>query len=360
MPARLLLVEDEPVIREDLRDELQRMGYLVVGEAGDGLTGVAMAWELRPDLVIMCIIMPEMDGITAAQILHSERIAPVMLLTALSDDEIVARACAAGVVMYMTKPWRHSDLRPAIEVALARHREIAGLEERVRNLDGQLATRRVVEVAKGRLMEAGHLSERDAFRRIQRLSMALRVPMRDVGEAIVLVYDEALLDLSTRRPDDPLLCEEANRRIVERLTVLRAQRMVPAPVPPRPPLPAALQAQLQRAQERVHERIQAEQERVHAEQRAEVLLCEFLTAEQRNQLTHNGYIEVPSTLYPDRTYRIPRSGRFPLIYERGVPAYWLCVGPAESLPSADLILCHLLLISADEQGYLAIANRMAF
>lgn len=359
MPARLLLVEDEPLIRTDLREELQRIGYLIVGEAGDGLSGVAMAWELRPDLVIMCIILPEMDGITAAQILHRERIAPVMLLTALSDEEIVARACEAGVVMYMTKPWRQSDLRPAIEVALARHREISGLEERAHTLEEQLATRRIVECAKGRLMEIGHLSERDAFRRIQRLSMTLRVPMREVGEAILVVYDAALLDLVARRPDDRQLREEASQRVIEQLTIQQAARMALGPALPRPPLPAELQARLTRIREYDQERVRAEHERVQTEQRAEALLDEFLTDGQLNQLTHEGYVEVPSTLVPGRVYRIPHSGHFPVVYEQGVPVYRLCVGPAEPLPCADLVLCHLLLITSDEQRYLAIAKRAA-
>lgn len=143
--TRLLLAEDDCVIRMDLHDALRRLGYQVVGDVGDGASAVALARELRPDLVIMCIRMPEMDGLTAARILRDERIAPVMLLSAMCDEELVARACEAGVVMYLTKPARDSDLLPAIEVALTRHREACEMERRVSILEDQLATRRLVE-----------------------------------------------------------------------------------------------------------------------------------------------------------------------------------------------------------------------
>ncbi|HEX6818689.1 MAG TPA: hypothetical protein VF120_09970, partial [Ktedonobacterales bacterium] len=175
--------------------------------------------------------------------------------------------------------------------------------------------------------------------------------------------DATLLDQSARRPDDPLLFEEAIGRVVEQLTTQRArrmeqrmdQRMERAPAP-RPPLPAALQARLERLRERDRKQIQ---ERIQAEQRAEALLGEFLTEEQRHQLANEGFVEVPSKLTPGRAYRVPRSGRFPLVYEHGIPVCRLCVGPIEPLPSADLVLCHLLLIRSDEQRYLATANRIA-
>ncbi len=189
MPTRLILAEDDTVIRMDLREELQRQGYLVIGDVGDGESAVNLARELRPDLVVMDIRMPQMDGITAAEILTRENIAPVLLLTAFSDVELIERARNAGVVHYMTKPWRQSDLQPAIEIALSRFREYRSLEGKVKNLEDQLATRKVVEKAKGVLMDKYKLSEQDAFRRIQKLSMNNRKSMREVAEAILLAEE---------------------------------------------------------------------------------------------------------------------------------------------------------------------------
>ncbi len=186
MPARLLLAEDDAILREDLKEELTRQGYLVVGETEDGESAVRLARELRPDLVIMCIRMPIMDGLTAAEILSHEHIAPVMLVTAMSDDELIERAGMAGVVMYVTKPWRESDLRPAIEMALARYAEQQRLNDRIHDLDEALATRKVVERAKGMLQQREGLTEQEAFRRIMKLSMNQRKSMRTVAEAILL------------------------------------------------------------------------------------------------------------------------------------------------------------------------------
>lgn len=189
MPTRLLLAEDESVIRQDLKEELISQGYVVVGDVDNGASAVALARELRPDLVIMCIRMPEMDGITAAEILTRERIAPVMLLTAMSDDELIERAIAAGVVMYLIKPWRSSEIRPAIEVALARHRDRLALESQVADLENALTTRKVVEKAVGILREKHGLTEQEAFRRISKLSMNHRKSMRETAEAILLAED---------------------------------------------------------------------------------------------------------------------------------------------------------------------------
>jgi two-component system, response regulator PdtaR len=189
MPTRIILAEDDSVIRMDLREELQRQGYLVVGDVGDGLSAINLARELRPDLIIMDIRMPEMDGIEAARVLTSERLAPVVLLTAFSDDELIERAREAGVVNYVTKPWRQSDLKPAIEIALARFQEFREIESQVKTLEDQLATRKVVEKAKGVLMEKYKLTEQEAFRRIQKLSMNNRKSMREVAEAILLAEE---------------------------------------------------------------------------------------------------------------------------------------------------------------------------
>lgn len=189
MPTRIIVAEDDTVIRMDLKEELQRQGYLVVGDVGDGLSAVNLARELRPDLVVMDIRMPEMDGISAAEILTREKIAPVVLLTAFSDEELIERANQAGVVHYVTKPWRASDLKPAIEIALSRFQEFRAIESRVKDLEDHLATRKVVERAKGVLMDKYQLTEQEAFRRIQKLSMNNRKSMKDVAEAILLAEE---------------------------------------------------------------------------------------------------------------------------------------------------------------------------
>jgi response regulator NasT len=189
MPTRIILAEDDSVIRMDLREELQRQGYLVVGDVGDGQSAINLARELRPDLIIMDIRMPELDGIEAARVLTSERLAPVVLLTAFSDDELIERAREAGVVNYITKPLRQSDLKPAIEIALARFQEFREIESQVKTLEDQLATRKVVEKAKGVLMDKYKLTEQEAFRRIQKLSMNNRKSMREVAEAILLAEE---------------------------------------------------------------------------------------------------------------------------------------------------------------------------
>src|SRR5215469_13888275 len=153
MPTRIIIAEDDSVIRMDLKEELQRQGYLVVGDAGDGQSAVNLTRELRPDLVVMDIRMPEMDGISAAEILTREKLAPVVLLTAFSDQELIERARNAGVVHYVTKPWRSSDLKPAVEIALDRFHEFEIMESKAKTLEDQLETRKVVEKAKGVLMQ---------------------------------------------------------------------------------------------------------------------------------------------------------------------------------------------------------------
>ena len=189
MPTRIIIAEDDTVIRLDLKEELQRQGYLVVGDVGDGQSAVNLARELRPDLVVMDVRMPEMDGITAAEILTREKIAPVVLLTAFSDEELIERARSVGVIHYVTKPWRSSDLKPAIEIALSRFQEFKVMESRVKDLEDHLATRKVVEKAKGVLMEKYNISENEAFRRIQKTSMNNRKSMKDVAEAILLAEE---------------------------------------------------------------------------------------------------------------------------------------------------------------------------
>lgn len=187
--ARVIVADDESIVRIDLREMLDSLGYLVVGEAGDGESAVHLSRELRPDIVIMDIKMPGMDGIDAGRILTEERIAPVLLLTAYSQEDLVERAKEAGVMAYIVKPFHEADLAPAIEVALRRWREFRTLEREVEDLKEALETRKLVDRAKGILMDTQGLSEADAFRRIQKTSMDQRKPMKEVAAAIVLAQE---------------------------------------------------------------------------------------------------------------------------------------------------------------------------
>ncbi len=189
MPIRIVLADDESIIRMDLKEMLSSLGYAVVGEASEGESAVSLARELRPDLVILDIKMPGMDGIDAARVLTTERIAPVLLLTAYSEKDLVERAKEAGVVGYVVKPFQEADLAPAIEVAMARYREFQTIERELVDLQDTLETRKLVERAKGLLMDTQGLKEADAFRRIQRLSMNTRKTMREVAEAILLTNE---------------------------------------------------------------------------------------------------------------------------------------------------------------------------
>lgn len=188
--TRLIIADDESLVRTDLREALTELGYLVVGEVGDGQSAVNMARELEPDVVVMDIKMPGLDGIDAARILTQEKIAPVVLLTAYSQSDLIERATEAGVVGYLVKPFRETDLPPAIELAKARFGEFRALEQEVDNLAEALETRKKVERAKGILMDKQNLSESEAFRRIQKMSMNTRRPMKEVAEAIILANAE--------------------------------------------------------------------------------------------------------------------------------------------------------------------------
>jgi two-component system, response regulator PdtaR len=186
--TRVIIADDEALIRMDLREMLTNLGYLVVGEVADGRSAVNQARELRPDVVVMDIKMPDMDGIEAAQVLTEERIAPTVLLSAYGQRELVDRAREAGVVAYLVKPYREEELAPAIEVALARFREFQTLQKQVDDLQAALETRKLVDRAKGILMDKQGLSEAEAFRKIQKMSMDNRKPMKDVAEAIILAH----------------------------------------------------------------------------------------------------------------------------------------------------------------------------
>lgn len=183
---RLLIAEDESIIRANLRESLQGMGYLVVGEAGDGTSVVTMARQLKPDLVLMDVRLPIVDGITAAATLYREVIAPVVLLTAYSSRELVEQARQAGVAGYLVKPVREGDLAPAIEVARARWTELMEQQRELGALRDQLETRKVIERAKGYLMDSQGLKEAEAFRKMQQLAMNSRRSMREVAQAILL------------------------------------------------------------------------------------------------------------------------------------------------------------------------------
>ena len=187
--TRILVAEDEAISRMDLCEMLENLGYTVVGQAGDGAAAVNLARTLKPDLVVMDIKMPELDGIAAAETLAQERTVPVLLLTAYSDREFVDRAVDAGVMGYLVKPFAEAQLKPAIEVALERWREVRQIQQDLAETKETLETRKVVERAKGVLMDSQNLKEAEAFRRIQRLSMNSRKSMREVAEAILLAHE---------------------------------------------------------------------------------------------------------------------------------------------------------------------------
>ena len=182
---RVLIAEDEALIRLDLREMLVEEGYDVVGEAGDGETAVRLAEELKPDLVIMDIKMPIMDGLAAAEKIAGARLAPVVILTAFSQRDLVERARAAGAMAYLVKPFQKSDLVPAVEIAVSRFAELAVLEEEVATLTDRLETRKVVERAKGQLMATYQMNEPQAFKWIQRTAMDHRMTMREVADRII-------------------------------------------------------------------------------------------------------------------------------------------------------------------------------
>lgn len=179
-----MVAEDESLIRMDIVETLRDNGFEVVGEAGDGEQAIALATELKPDLVVMDVKMPKMDGITAAEKLQESRI-PVVMLTAFSQKELVERAGDAGALAYVVKPFNHNDLLPAIEIALARHDQIVALEAEVADMSDRFETRKLVDRAKGLLNQRMGLSEPEAFRWIQKASMDRRLTMAEVSQAVI-------------------------------------------------------------------------------------------------------------------------------------------------------------------------------
>ena len=182
---RIVVAEDEALIRLDLAEMLGELGYQVVGQASDGEQAVALVKEHRPDVVIMDVKMPVLDGISAAEAIGKDRIAPVIMLTAFSQKELVERARDAGVMAYIVKPFTQADLAPAVDIATSRWSELKALESEIADLGERLETRKAVDRAKGILMQRLKLTEADAFRWIQKTAMDRRLGMREVAEAVI-------------------------------------------------------------------------------------------------------------------------------------------------------------------------------
>ena len=182
---RLLIAEDEAIIRLDLKEMLEEEGYVVVGEAADGEAAVRLARENDPDLVIMDVKMPGMDGLTAAEQIVGEQLSAVLILTAFSQRDLVQRAAEAGAMGYLVKPFQKSDLMPAIDIALARHAQLSAVRKESGDLAEQLETRKAVDKAKGRLMDGKGMTEAEAFRFIQKRAMNERRSMKDVAQELL-------------------------------------------------------------------------------------------------------------------------------------------------------------------------------
>src|SRR5437762_12737022 len=192
---RILIAEDETIIRLDLREVLERAGFEICAEARDGAEAVELARAEQPDLAVLDVKMPRLDGIEAARRILDERPIPIVMLTAYGQDELVARAVEAGVFGYLVKPFREQDLLPAIRTALARHEELAALREQADSLAEALASRKTIERAKGLLMERESLTEQEAFARLRKASQVSGRPMQVVAEAVVATFDrDAELD----------------------------------------------------------------------------------------------------------------------------------------------------------------------
>ncbi|MGH3443513.1 MAG: ANTAR domain-containing response regulator [Nitriliruptorales bacterium] len=184
-PTRVLIAEDEALIRLDLKEMLEEEGFEVVAEVADGASAVRLTRELKPDLAILDVKMPVMDGIQAAEEIARERLAAVLILTAFSQRDLVEKARRAGAMAYLVKPFQKHDLLPAVEIAAGRFREMSGLEETVDDLQGRLEARKFVERAKGILQDTQGMTEAEAFRWIQRQAMQRRTTMRDVADQII-------------------------------------------------------------------------------------------------------------------------------------------------------------------------------
>ena len=185
MPTRVVIAEDEAIIRLDLKETLQEEGYEVVGETGRGDEAVELVRTLDPDVVILDIKMPGLDGLSAARQIAGDRLAAVLILTAFSQRDLIEQASDAGALAYLVKPYQRNELVPAVELALGRFKEIRALAEQARSLEEQLETRKVVDRAKGRLMDDHGLREAEAFSFIQKTAMRDRTPMREIAERVL-------------------------------------------------------------------------------------------------------------------------------------------------------------------------------
>jgi response regulator NasT len=190
-PRRVVIAEDEALIRLDLKEMLEEEGYVVVGEAGDGQQAIDLATETKPDVVILDVKMPVLDGLSAAERIVADQIAPVVMLTAFSQRELVERAAEAGAMAYVVKPFGKADLIPAIEISLSRHQQMRALVGEVADLSERLETRKVLDRAKGRLQSEQGMTEPDAFRWIQKAAMDGRRSMREVAEVVLAQPDPA-------------------------------------------------------------------------------------------------------------------------------------------------------------------------
>jgi len=185
VPTRVVIAEDEAIIRLDLRETLEEEGYEVVGETGRGDEAVELVKENQPDIAILDIKMPGLDGLSAAREITGDRLAAVLILTAFSQRDLIEQARDAGALAYLVKPFQRSELIPAVEVALGRFKEMKALAEQAQSLEEQLETRKVVDRAKGKLMDEHKLSEGEAFSFIQKTAMSERRTMRSIGESII-------------------------------------------------------------------------------------------------------------------------------------------------------------------------------
>jgi two-component system, response regulator PdtaR len=183
--ARVLIAEDEAIIRLDLKEMLEEEGHAVVGEAADGEAAIRVARDENPDLVIMDVKMPGLDGLAAAERINEEQLCAVLILTAFSQHDLVRRAAEAGAMGYLVKPFQKSDLMPAIDIALVRYAQLRVVQRESESLAEQLQTRKAVDKAKGKLMDGRQMSEGDAFRHIQKRAMDERRPMREIAEEII-------------------------------------------------------------------------------------------------------------------------------------------------------------------------------